>query len=248
MGIKRYAYVKTSEPKGRFNNSSYVDTLSKEAIAEFIRITYESYKNAVGDSFGETIPAIFTDEPQFSIKTTLPFATSHADVTLPWTTDFPDTFNEIYGYDIVEKIPELFWDLSENTPSQARYHYHDHICERFTQSFADQCGEWCENNGIALTAHMMSEDTLKIDNATAGAHIIEFKLFGNRINTFGALHNCSYSTWYGPDIWYTYQSHRRMLNNTSDNEFDYTCGWTYEYNLKSTGILTSPVIKVMKKS
>ena len=33
-------------------------------MKKFINITYEAYKEAVGDKFGESVPAIFTDEPQ----------------------------------------------------------------------------------------------------------------------------------------------------------------------------------------
>lgn len=53
-----------------------VDTLSKEAIDKFIEITHERYKEVVGDDFGETVPAIFTDEPQFAEKGTFAFANS----------------------------------------------------------------------------------------------------------------------------------------------------------------------------
>ena len=92
-GFKRYAYIctrKAGDPW--FNNQTYVDTLSKEAMDKFIKTTHEAYKNAVGESFGKTVPSIFTDEPQFDRKKTLDFAQSDTDVTLPWTADFSQTF------------------------------------------------------------------------------------------------------------------------------------------------------------
>lgn len=159
-GIKRYAYVRTEKESGWRNNQTYVDTLSNEAMQSFIDITYEAYKKAVGDDFGGAVPAIFTDEPNFGHKDFLSFAESHDDVRLPWTTDFADTYLQAYGEDLIAKLPELVWDLPDGRISVARYHYHDHVCERFAAAFADQCGKWCDENGIALTGHMLAEMAL----------------------------------------------------------------------------------------
>ncbi|MBQ7901781.1 MAG: hypothetical protein IJ365_07480, partial [Clostridia bacterium] len=43
--------------------------------------------------------------------------------------------------------------------------------------------------------------SVKVDNVPAGKHTIEFKLFGNRYNSFAALHNTvSSMEWFGPEI------------------------------------------------
>ncbi len=178
QGVKRYAYVKTSEESGWFNNQTYVDTLSEDAMRKFIEITYESYKKAVGDSFGDNVPAIFTDEPRFMDKIRLGYADSHDDAMFPWTTDFADTYKKTYGEDIIEKLPEVFWDLPNGKISAARYHYHDHICERFTKSFADQCGKWCEENNINLTGHMMAEASLMSQTVCIGEAMRAYRSFG----------------------------------------------------------------------
>lgn len=177
-GIKRYAYVRTPEESGWFNNQTYVDTLSEAAMRRFIEITYEGYKNAVGDSFENDIPAIFTDEPQFACKRRLGYADSHDNAMFPWTTDFADTYKETYGENIIEKLPELFWDLPNGKISSARYHYHDHICERFTKSFSDQCGKWCRENNISLTGHMMGEESLISQTSCIGEAMRAYRSFG----------------------------------------------------------------------
>lgn len=178
-GIVWYAYVEgcIPNPKGWYNGETYVDTLNKEAIDEFIRITHEKYKEAVGKEFGKTVPAIFTDEPQFSKKGTLPFAQSREDVTLPWTPDFDDTFFSVYGFDIKEKFPELVWELSEKRISEARYLYHDHICQRFTEAFSDNIGAWCEKEGISLTGHMLLEETLLEQTSVIGEAMRAYRSF-----------------------------------------------------------------------
>ena len=44
----------------------------------------------------------------------LPFANCDQDVEFAWTHTFPETFRKAYGIDIVEKIPEIIWDLPNN--------------------------------------------------------------------------------------------------------------------------------------
>ena len=73
--------------------------------------------------------------------------------------------------------------------------------------------------------------TIRVNNVKKGKHKIEFKLFGNRHNSFGALHNTvETEKWFGPGVWRT--------------EGD---GFCYEYRLKDMGILASPVVTVIEK-
>jgi len=167
-GFVCYAYLETAAENPWFNNQTYVDTLNPAAIRRFLDVTHERYLQAVGQDFGGVIPAIFTDEPQFTHKTVLAFADSAADVILPWTDDLPDTFSEAYAENLLDCLPELFWELPGGRVSTVRYHYHDHIAERFARSFADQVGEWCRSHGIMLTGHMMEEPTLESQTKALG--------------------------------------------------------------------------------
>lgn len=142
-----YAYLETAKESSWFNNQTYVDTLNPEAIQKFIDITHERYYQEVGESFGNTIPAIFTDEPQFVRKQNLTRADDKRDVAMPWTTDLTTTFKATCGGDILDYLPELFWELPDGRASVWRYRYHDHVCERFTQAFSDTIGNWCEQHG-----------------------------------------------------------------------------------------------------
>ena len=177
-GSKWYAYVKTAEESGWYNNQTYIDTLSDEAVQEFIRVTYESYKEKIGDKFGKTVPAMFTDEPQFSFKKCLSFAHSNETLEITWTTDFDETYFKKYGEDITKKLPEIFWDLPDGEISVARYRYHDHVGDRFTDSFAKQCGKWCNEHGIALTGHMLFEENLKAQTTGVGEVMRAYPYFG----------------------------------------------------------------------
>ena len=160
QGGKWYAVRKINEPNPWFNNQTYVDTLNPDAIRRFIEVTHEQYKRAVGDEFDRTIPAIFTDEPQFEHKRTFSNSTDRMRVKLPWTDAVPDVYRNLYGADILDTLPELFWDLPQSAPSLHRYRFHDCIAELFASSFADTVGGWCRENHIALTGHMMDESSL----------------------------------------------------------------------------------------
>lgn len=171
-GTVWYAYCEVfsafMKSPGWYNGGTYVDTMSVPAMERFLEITHERYKEVVGDAFGNTVPCIFTDEPNANFKVNLPTAQSKQDASVPWTPEFDNSFLQAYGYDIVERIPELFWELPDGKISKARYHFHDHVSECFTASFADVCGKWCEDNGIALTGHLFGENTLYHQNRAHG--------------------------------------------------------------------------------
>ena len=177
-GVLWTVWREVSPNSAWYNNQAYVDTLNKKAIEKFIETTHEKYFDTVGDEFGKTVPAIFTDEPQFTRKSTLAFAESKQNVSLPWTDDLEDTFKATYGESLIDHLPELLWDLPNGRISTVRYHYHDHVSERFAEAFADTCGKWCDEHGIALTGHMMAEASLQSQTMCIGDCMRSYRSFG----------------------------------------------------------------------
>jgi len=177
-GFKLYAYEETPLPNPWYNNQTYANTLDPATIREFIRLTYERYGACLSGDFGGLVPAIFTDEPQFLRKGTLDFAQDGKDVTLPWSQDIPETYSAAYGGEsIVDNLPQLLWELPDGKISRVRYHYHDHIAERFASAFADQCGAWCGEHGLMLTGHMMAESTLESQTQALGEAMRSYRSF-----------------------------------------------------------------------
>jgi hypothetical protein len=172
-----YAYLEVSGDNPWFNNEAYLNTLDKHAVKRFVEVTHEKYYEELGDEFGSSIPAIFTDEPQFSHKTTLGFAGEREDVLIPYTDDLEETFRAAYGHGLLPSLPELFWELGEDKVSRIRYEYHDHIAERFADAFADTIGDWCKAHKIALTGHMMEEPTLGSQTAALGEAMRSYRSF-----------------------------------------------------------------------
>lgn len=172
-----YAYLEKGQDSPWFNNQAYVDTLSKEAIHRFIEVTHERYYQEVGEEFGRTIPAMFTDEPQFPHKQFLGYADALQEVILPLTSDFEETFENEYGESLIAHLPELLWELKDGQVSTIRYQYHNHIAERFAEAFADQIGQWCEAHGIMLCGHMMEEPTLHSQTKALGEAMRSLRSF-----------------------------------------------------------------------
>lgn len=166
---KRYFFLEQRQGgEARYNYQSYVDTLSKPAVDEFIKITHESLKKAVGKFFSKTIPSIFTDEPQLYGSLTARSGFHKNDIGFSWTTDFDDTYFAEYGENILDFLPELFYTTDDDHAYKTRFNYYTHISDRFCTAYIDNIAKWCEENGLPLSGHMLGEDALwetMLDNA-----------------------------------------------------------------------------------
>ncbi len=176
-GKKWYAYMEATASSPWYNLQGYVDTMSPGAIRRFIDITHEKYLEKVGDEFGKSIPAIFTDEPQMICQTTLAHAKDAQDVVLAWTPDFDDTYKARYGESVLDTLPEVVWEVAGGI-SKTRYRYHDHATERFVGAYCDQIGEWCRQHGILMTGHMLREETLHSQSSSVGECMRAYRRFG----------------------------------------------------------------------
>lgn len=161
-GKNKWYYFLCTQQGGepRYNYQSYVDVMSAEAIDEFIRVTHEAYQEKIGDEFGKTVPAVFTDEPML-LRTALPSSGfSEKDARLPWTLDFGETYKMQYGEEPENYLPELFFAGDDSHAKTTKYQYYRHVSERFAEGYMDRIGKWCGQNDIMFTGHMMGEDLL----------------------------------------------------------------------------------------
>jgi hypothetical protein len=127
-------------------------------------VTHEAYKRRFGKYFGGRIPGIFTDEPNHG-----PALNKSRRLAVPWTKKLPAFFQERFGYDVRDHIPEIFYDVEGQPFSQARYHYHDCVTAMFVDAFAKQIGEWCAASGLAHTGHVLAEETLESQTSLVGS-------------------------------------------------------------------------------
>ncbi len=130
------------------------DLLNPQAMQCFIRLVYQRYHDEFGDHFGETIKAIFTDEPNLLGK----FIPAGLDPR-PGTTGILDHVNEFLGYDFTPHLPAL-WDNSEPDAMQHRQAYDRAIRNRLQETYYQPISAWCDTHDIALTGHPGGSDDL----------------------------------------------------------------------------------------
>lgn len=144
-----------------FNGTCYIDTMNSEAVKYFIECTHEEYKKECGEYFGNGIAGIFTDEPCYIRRSGI------KQPILPWSEKLPSYFFEKKGYSIEEHLVELFYDVREY--QKVRFDFYDCVSRLFLESYTKQYYEWCEKNGIRMTGHLVSEDTLVAQAGRIGA-------------------------------------------------------------------------------
>ncbi len=156
-----YVYRVVTDRLPWFNNEAYSDNLNPRVVERFLKETYEPYRHALGDQFSKTVPSIFTDEPQFVRVQTLSDGAAKEEVGIPYTDDFEDLFQKAYGTSLMAHLPELFWTRADGVLSQVKYQYFDLLAERFSEAYAGTLGKWCKANHLALTGHVMAEESLE---------------------------------------------------------------------------------------
>lgn len=156
-----------------FNDYCYLSLINPKAVRAFLETTHDAYAGVVGSDFGTTIPGIFTDEPAYTWRGGGRGAMPTAYI--PWTRDFPTYFQAKRGYDLLPKLPAIFFDTDDY--HAVRYDYWRTLTELFVESYMKQIYSWCEEHKIAATGHMMAEDTLLSQIEWIGAAMPHYPYF-----------------------------------------------------------------------
>ncbi len=227
-----YVYCICEKCNGWRNGGTDIDSMNKDAINRFLDITLEAYKNKVGNDFGKNIPSIFTDEPQTYIVQRLNTAfDKNFKNGFQWTNDLPITFKETYGFDILDFLPELLFDLSDDKYSYARYAYYDHTTERFVSAASDTYAKRCEELELLMTGHVMLEDALRTQTSSVG----ECMRFYRSMHIPGVDNLGDYARKFMTTKQAQSVAHQRGINGVMSEEYGVT-GWTTDFKVyKSQG-------------
>lgn len=157
----RYKIVRRISPAGPwYNMGTYIDTTNPEAVQAFIDFTHVQYKRECGDFFGNLVPGFFTDEPNY-----LDLIDRNRR---PWSDRLPALYKEMFQADIMDHLPELFFECGSKF-SLVRYGFYRILTKLFTETFMRMIGEWCEKNNIQFTGHLLREDSLSLQIISIGA-------------------------------------------------------------------------------
>lgn len=126
------------------------DLLNPESVKKFIHITYDRYYSVLHEYFGNTIIAMFTDEPDV-------LGRNPKQGIKPWTPGFLKYYLENNNSEM--DLSVLWFDAGEDTEKKRRK-YQKVINRRLEFSYYHQISLWCEEHGIALTGHPHESDDI----------------------------------------------------------------------------------------
>src|SRR4051794_34779575 len=135
----------------------YIDALDPEATAEFLRIGYEPYMEALDKAGVEPgqMPGFYTDEPAMHY-----FVTARDNAIVPWTKDMFRRFHERHGYDLRRRLPDLFFNVSGDS-GRVRHDFYTALSEFYADAYYRQIHEWCRARGVLFTGHLLYEEWLR---------------------------------------------------------------------------------------
>lgn len=126
------------------NAPKSVDLLNPDAVACFIRHTHERYYQELKAYFGDTVIAMFTDEPNI-------LGRCARENMIPWGNELLEDFTAEGGE--VKDLYALFHPEDSENTQRAREIYQRTIYKRMSAAYYGQIARWCREHGIGLIGH-----------------------------------------------------------------------------------------------
>lgn len=162
-------YIVEMEPQDFYNGYTYLDTLNRDATDCFIKLTHEKYKERFGSLFGNGILGFFTDEIHHGALFSGFNLTNKERMSMcPWTYNLFKTFKRKFDYNLEDRLPEIFFKGKE-VFSKTSYDYNEIVEEMFIENFVKPYSEWCKENNLILTGHILHEDCLGAQASCCGS-------------------------------------------------------------------------------
>lgn len=124
------------------------DATRPEATDYFIKITHEQYKKHIGKYFGNTVTAVFTDEPLAP--------------PIPFRAELVKEYEDKYGESPLKYLPAIYGDVHpQGDALTAKIRWFDLSSRAFCDNFLLKCKGWANENGLAFTGHLDRDDEPK---------------------------------------------------------------------------------------
>jgi hypothetical protein len=140
-----YIFRKTYPQKSPwYGGFTYVDLLYKGVTEKFLDVTMTKGYERNSADFGNTLPGIFTDEP--NLEAAMPSGTM-----LRWTPDLWEAFQERWGYSLKVNLPSLVEETGDW--KEVRHDYYELLLELFVDRWAKPWSKYCDERGLKWTGH-----------------------------------------------------------------------------------------------
>lgn len=135
--------------------------LNRKATDRFLAITHDRYAAAVGEFFGTTIRAIFTDEPSLAMQH---HGGKPADNS--WRLTWSDMLNEHLGGDFRQRLAKAGGDLEKSSLWRDYWAAYTQV---YQDAWTAPIARWCQSHKIALSGHLLGENTFNSHVACYGS-------------------------------------------------------------------------------
>ena len=136
-------------------NPYYVDNADPKVVKKFLEVIYQAYLDRLPPEKVRHLVGFFTDEPQLSRN------------GIPYSPALMQAYRKTWGEDLLDRVPELFYDLGEWRRTRVRFWRTVTRC--FAEAYSKQIGDWCRAHGKKLTGHMVCEETFESQTPSNGA-------------------------------------------------------------------------------
>ncbi|MCC7358144.1 MAG: SCP2 sterol-binding domain-containing protein [Anaerolineales bacterium] len=147
----------------------YVDTLAPHVAEAFLDEVYDGHRRALGEAF-EQVQGFFMDMASFTMH-----LSRIPKPSVPWTPDLPQYFQQRNGYDLLARLPALFYDLDDC--HAVRVDYWETIAEMFRERFIRRLYRWCDEQGVQFSGHLWGEEMLHWQVQWSGATMAALEHF-----------------------------------------------------------------------
>ncbi|MFR6329498.1 MAG: hypothetical protein ACLUOI_12200 [Eisenbergiella sp.] len=152
-----------AECSDNYNEFTYVDTMSSPAVEQYIRLTHERYARECGARLGG-IPAFLRMSPTGPTSPCFPAEKKRRCLIHPTC-----LLNlKRFGYDLKERLPELFSGIQGRAVGSVQ-NYIELCQELFLENFAQPIQNWCHENKLLFTGHVLHEDSLTAQTVMQGS-------------------------------------------------------------------------------
>lgn len=131
----------------------------RRAVEEFIRCTYDAYREHMGDMFGKSVFAMFTDE---------------AIWYAPFFIDDVSEFEQKYNWNFADMVPSLFVADSEEK-IRFRLDYIEYCMHKFDEVYIEPLHRWCRENSLHFTGHMDGDNLLSTYGQQVGSALCHLR-------------------------------------------------------------------------
>ena len=156
MMCKRRLFDGTHATESYSEPRNYISLSDADATRAFIEVTHERYKALLGDEFGKSILATFTDEPSlisWNIRTAV-------FPILPWHEKYPEEFKARYGYELYLACVAVALRMG-NEQTKRRCDFWEYIADTVAEGYFGVIQDWCHENGLKSSGHMFEEERLQ---------------------------------------------------------------------------------------